>query len=226
MVGGGEYFLPSSCALGKDAGQQSGLRSSFLEHELSRLLLEDRRGRRTGGGGGPSKLEAPREQAGGAGLVVGPRPGKAGSLCRSQVRGQLNLVWAVPSQPMGAWLGPSPLGSQPLVCRKGLRPCDWPGRGAACALSELAPASLGRPALCPRAGATRQRQGPGRSAPCWGRVWSRAGRWAHLSSAWFFPTSLPKSARSQLMQSPRLTLRGVAEAHVSLRWASGCQDPL
>lgn len=68
-------------------------------------------------------MEAPREQAGDAGLVVGPRPGKARNLYRSQVREQLNLVWAVRSQPMGAWLGPSPLGSQPLVSRKGLRGC-------------------------------------------------------------------------------------------------------
>lgn len=169
-------------------------------------------------------MEAPREQAGDAGLVVGPRPGKARNLYRSQVREQLNLVWAVRSQPMGAWLGPSPLGSQPLVSRKGLRPCDWPGRGAAGALGELAPASLWRPPSL--TGRPCQRQGPGRSAPCWGRVWSRAGRGAHLSSAWCFPTSLPKSAQSHLIQSPRLTLPGVTEAHVSLRWASGCQDPL
>lgn len=88
LAGWWECFLPFCGTLGKDAGQQSGRRSSFLEHELSRLLLEDRTGRRTEGGGGPSKVEAPREPAGDAGVVVvgpgGARPGASVARWRRQ----------------------------------------------------------------------------------------------------------------------------------------------
>lgn len=107
LGGEGECFLPSCCALGKDAEHYSGRLSSFLEHELSRLLTggpqrpQDRGRRRTeqvGGaagagrrcwvGGGPAAGEGPEPLpltgAGTAQLGLGGAVSANGSVARAE----------------------------------------------------------------------------------------------------------------------------------------------
>lgn len=169
---------PSRGALGKDAGQP-GRRSSFLEHELSRVLLEDRTGRRTEGRGDRSS----RRRRGSRREMLGwwwARAGQAGAQQPAGARtAQLGL--AVPSQPVGARLGPSPRLLSPLAGR-----CGSPaiGRVAPDARPERAPragarASLVSHALPARWGSSEtglRRSVRLRAAPGWGRVFCRAPR--------------------------------------------------
>lgn len=61
---------------------------------------------------------------------------------------------------------------------------------------------------------------PPGASPCWGEGCLSLSEL--LSSARFFPSIQPKSEHSQLMQSHGLTLRGGAEAHISL-WRATCK---
>lgn len=74
-------------------------------------------------------MEAPRGQVGDAGVPVGPGQAEP-ELRRAPARGLEGFVWAVPPQPMGARLGPSP--SAPCLPTGG---------------NHAAPARLGRSAL-------------------------------------------------------------------------------
>ena len=88
---------------------------------------QDRGRRRTEQGGGAAGAGG-RCWGGG-----GPGRGKARSLSSPLAPAEHSWVWAVPSQPVGARLGPSPLGCSPLVGEKVRQPGDWPscpGRAA------------------------------------------------------------------------------------------------
>ena len=127
-------------------------------------------------------MEAPREPAGDAGVVVGPGGARPGA---SVARWRRHSTAGSGRCRLSQWergLGRAPrlLASGRREGAAALRLAELPRTRGQSARSELAPARLWRPTLSQRAGACL-RQGSGRSvrlraAPGWGRVFCRAPR--------------------------------------------------